>query len=270
MEISQSDLLQICMMGTEEEWNKFIATGVDIKQFRFTELCEGDTPLHIAVKFHTNHNLIRPMVNAGIDINILNTEGETPLHSAVIFNNNPQIIKELVALGSNINAHSIEVPTPLIYAIILNKISFVQELLTLGANVDEKDAQGAPPLVFAFQLRNCHTIPILLKFGANLNQLIDEETPVWSTLFEVDNSVDMISMIITYGFDVNVQNIHGFTPLHYAVSTNETSENILFLLDHGADPLVKTNNGISAWDLIQSNDTLKYTKAYTILSHFAC
>ena len=50
-----------------------------------------------------------------------------------------------------------------------------------------------------------------------------------------------------------------------AASSTENPEVVQVLLDAGADPSIQDNEGKTAWDLIQGNDALKDTDAYSEL-----
>ncbi|MER3461249.1 MAG: hypothetical protein C4303_09295 [candidate division GAL15 bacterium] len=53
-----------------------------------------------------------------------------------------------------------------------------------------------------------------------------------------------------------------FSPLHTAAFNNPNPKIVLTLLELGANPKAKNDDGQTPWDLIQKNDKLKNTDAY--------
>ena len=64
------------------------------------------------------------------------------------------------------------------------------------------------------------------------------------------------------GADVQARTEDGWTPLHKAVRYSKAPKVVMTLLDAGADPKAKTNDGKTAFDLMQENKKLKGTDAY--------
>jgi len=65
--------------------------------------------------------------------------------------------------------------------------------------------------------------------------------------------VNLIELAIEYSADVNAQNKFGYTPLMLAYQfAHSKYEIIKILLDHGADPLIKNNDGKTVLDLMSS------------------
>ena len=58
----------------------------------------------------------------------------------------------------------------------------------------------------------------------------------------------------------------GWTPLHSAAAYGEKSGVIELLLEAGADPKAKKDDGETVWDLAKRNDALKDTKGYWALN----
>jgi len=102
--------------------------------------------------------------------------------------------------------------TPITYAIMSPRedcYTIVSKLLSKGVNVNKKDKLGYVPLSPA--TRDPQLLELL-----------------------VDNSI---------GIDIDLQDRFGYTPLFYASCVNNNYESTKFLLECGADPNIKNNNG---------------------------
>ena len=75
----------------------------------------GDTLLHIAIS-NKNNDVILPLINKGIDINIGNKNNLTPLHIAVI-NRDIDLIKLLLSKGAKTDIKDSKGKTAIDYAL---------------------------------------------------------------------------------------------------------------------------------------------------------
>jgi len=99
-------------------------------------------------------------------------------------------------------------PTPLAYAIYHSPVSFVTVLLELGANPNYEDSAGFPSLIAALSTNRAERYEI-------------------------------VSVLLSFGADIQQRGVNDFTPLHYAASKNDVRM-IEQLLANGADPNAKT------------------------------
>lgn len=74
---------------------------------------------------------------------------ETPLHAAVSFLPEPEVIALLIAAGADVNAGDAGFQTPLHYAAKSSKLEMVRVLLSNGADVDALNDFGETPLHYA-------------------------------------------------------------------------------------------------------------------------
>ena len=73
---------------------------------------EGETPLHHAVRYSENAEIVKELCNAGADIHAKNRYGHTPLHVAAYSNKSIEVIKELHNTGADVNAKDINGKKP--------------------------------------------------------------------------------------------------------------------------------------------------------------
>ena len=64
----------------------------------------NETPLHQAVRYSENAEIIKELIKEGADIHAKNKNGHTPLHLASYINKSIEVIKELIKAGADIEA----------------------------------------------------------------------------------------------------------------------------------------------------------------------
>lgn len=177
------------------------------------------------------------------------------------------------------------VPLPpevkLIRAACNGRTDVIREILADGAQIDfqddekkmnlpsrrnlrPRDWRDTPPavagksgmtaLMWACHLHRTRAAEILLEAGAdpNIRNFIGE-----TVLFSIDADPSLIDKVLAKGAKVNAQNIWGATPLMMALD----NKNFILaekLLDHSADPTLKTTDGADAFDIARHGDTPPY------------
>jgi ankyrin repeat protein len=89
-------------------------------------------------------------------------------------------------------------------------------------------------------------------------------------------SFPTLKMLIDNGADVNARSMYlktlpamvGFTPL-MAAALNADRSSLLYLLDHGADPNLKTRLGMTALMLLEQSETDDTEMTLSLLHHGA-
>ena len=120
--------------------------------------------------------------------------------------------------------------------------SLVGFLLGLGLKVNDTTVFGETPLNAALTFRTPSTLKMLVEHGANIN---------FQNLHEP-----------------NLPALIGFTPLMNAAISNDR-ESFLFLLDHGADPNLRSKNGVTALMLLQKSECLDPDLTRALINHGA-
>ena len=175
---------------------------------------DGSTPLHIAAD-HNKSDLAGVLLRHGADPNVHNyDEGWTPLHAALFWSEFevPRVMAVLLDHSeTDPDAEDDNDQTALHLAVIKNSEYAVDVLLDHGADPNAEDQEDRTPLHLAARLGNTFIMKMLLD---------ERDTEV--------NALDM----------------YGYNPLHLAAFQDDPIVAIL-LLDHGADPLVHSDEG---WD----------------------
>jgi len=125
------------ILGETEIVKKLLESGVDVNEKNE----EGETALHIA-SLVNNVEIVKLLLESGADVNVKNTLGQTALHVASS-PNNVEVIKLLLEFGANPNVKTKKGgATPLHYASIFGKLEVVKLLIASGADIHTKTYSG--------------------------------------------------------------------------------------------------------------------------------
>ncbi|XP_047997766.1 ankyrin-1-like isoform X1 [Leguminivora glycinivorella] len=175
-------------------------------------------------------------------------EGHTALYLACRHHSSLQTIKALLDSAEDIaNYGSTESVTPLHVASTQGRVEVIQLLIDHGAMIDVQDFDGDTPLHDAALALKLKSVTALLHAGAD--PAIKNETgytPFHLACFK--GGFDIIKAMIPFVDDINEVTANGDTPLITAFNGNNESI-IQFLLDNGADPHIKNNDGFLALDV---------------------
>ena len=217
---------------------------------------EDRTALHWAVAHDADLDIIRTLVDAGVDVNARTRNGHTPLHFApsdlptrtrrlsALQSPQPQwyytaVIKILVEAGADVNARSNTGETPLHWAAspTYDNATGVLVLVEAGADVNTRDEDGETPLYLALLHDNLVSALVLVAAGADVNAKDRRgETPLHQVFRGEDKpSLTLIKALLAAGANVNFQNEVGWTPLYWAVSRDNSLAIVEVLRDAGAE-----------------------------------
>jgi len=110
-----------------------------------------NTLLHVLI--NTEYfDIMKYLIEHGVDLNCKNKEGNTPLHIAAC--PYPRVedlktVKLLIENGADINAKNINGETPLHNASLLDQFKIMKYLIEKGADVNAPDINGITPLQIA-------------------------------------------------------------------------------------------------------------------------
>jgi len=141
----------------------------------------------------------------------------------------------------------------------------INEAIKNGANVNAISC-GITPLMMSASNGNIEVITILLKAGADVNAKGEAGlTPLMKAVW-MDTNPEVITTLYKAGADINARSENGITPLMWAAKSYYSNPEVIrTLLEFGANPKAKDNSGIMAIDYAKGNDKLKNTEAFRIL-----
>jgi ankyrin repeat protein len=249
-------LLRAAAFGSVEELQKLATPAADLT----AATPGGLTALHLAAG---DSRKIRLLLDRGADVHARSTVGRTPLLAAAAANGTVETVRLLLAKGADANAADNTGVTPILAAASVDDGAVVKLLLEHGANVAVRAnvPQSSTPLMAAAYNGNVELVRLFLSrdrevnvfsgdSGAKVKQGVVQFSRVTALhMAAVGGRPEAVDLILRAGADVNARDIRGMTPLMWAVATDRPQPAIVrLLIEHGADPLVRSSVGESAVD----------------------
>jgi ankyrin repeat protein len=130
--------------------------------------------------------------------------------------------------------------TPLYYAALCGLPNLVEQLIVKHPeHVNAIGGLYVTPVVAALAGRHFQVAELLHRNGSSIDPRGDsKKTPLNSAACCED--LEMVQVLLDYRVDVNAQDEYGFTPLSRASCYSNEPRVVRLLLDHGADPNVRT------------------------------
>lgn len=167
-----------------------------------------------------------------LSVNDVTLDNVSPLHEAVEANR-PEIVQYLLAHQASVTTKGKAGRTPIQTAACHYRWAVVAILITLQENKDEKDINGKAILHYAAESADSATM----------------------------------MMLVSHGADVNIQDNHGATPLHYLMRTGKWDVAKILILQCHADTSMKNKAGDTA--LVRSIQTRLFPPPADLLDLFA-
>ena len=218
----------------------------------------GDTVLHSTV---TNWDwveglaVLKMLIKEEVDVNEPDRNGESPLFLVMrrFYQDGSLPVRELLEAGADPNARDNNGKTLLILGIKNGDESSVQLLVERGADVNAPDREGYTPLLEVTMIKggireNVVNILLNAKADVNVRDPVKGRTPLHLAVLNSDGG-DLAQRLIDARADVHAGDKNDMTPLHYAAFCNNVDA-MKVLLDAGADPATKDDEGMTAWDII--------------------
>jgi ankyrin repeat protein len=117
---------------------------------------------------------------------------------------------------------------------------------------------GSTPLQIATMLARANVIDWLLDHGADVNTpnadgLVPLHVAIFAATRDSHQKIRIIESLLKHGAAIDPVDKSGRTPLHLAAATYD-KDIVDFLLKNGADPLRRTNDGLTPMQLAQRSE----------------
>lgn len=223
-------------LGSSELLSCLIKNGANVN----ARANDNRTPLMIASE--NNHlNAAIFLTDHGANVDLQDREGYTSLHYAAgNISDSCDVLDFLITNGADVNAFTNDKFTPLIIASNCNNLNVVNSLIQHGANIHLEDRYGQTALHYSITVVDHDSVTVLrslIKNGADVNALTNDKcSPLMMSSF--NGSVNVVTILVENGANMDTQNQAGDTALHYAVcATRNSSEVVHKLLSLGASHL---------------------------------
>ncbi len=177
-------------------------------------------------------NLVRDLMNTGIDVNAQGGRYGTAL-AAAAYNDNINIVKLLIEAGADVNAHGGVYGTPLVAGSWNGSIGAMKLLLEAGASINANDGKFGTALATAAGNGNMSAVKLLIDAGVDINT---QDGHYGTALMAAARFgyTSGVELLLDAGADVNARSrIYG-TALYTAAYFGE-AEIVAMLLEAGAD-----------------------------------
>lgn len=202
----------------------FLKNGNDVN----APLTNGATPLFMSLYRKENSEASLFLIDRGADINAQTRLGTTPLHRA-ISTNNQQVATVLVTKGAEVNVTNDEGETPLYLAVKKKNVEAVDSLMLNNADPNFFEKESKAPLIAALSTEQWDMVRKILP-----HQMRMLDANLIFKLLVISDDVDLIQAFLQKGYDTDVTNKEGVSPIHLAAMRGNLEVLKLFL-DSGVD-----------------------------------
>lgn len=240
--------------GHEAVVMALIGNGVQINAK--TERCE--TALYYAASIGAREAVMNLLLDRGADIEAKDVRGWTPLFIAAK-KNREGIVKFLLARGANIQATE-DTGKTLLHQLVQDKgpISLIHLLVNSGIHLDSRDGSGETALHLAIRGRQVDVVSLLIENGADIQTASEDgATALLKAVDQYNVNEAIVALLLDSGADVSARAVDGKEALH--ISAARGQETILrLLLEAGANVNAVAKGGITALHPASSrgNDTM--------------
>jgi ankyrin repeat protein len=181
----------------------------------------------------------------GIKINTQKSDGASALYLAVL-NGHYDLVKALIKKGADVNVADNEYWTPLLAATSNGHLTTAQALLDApGIDINATDHRERTALYLAALNDSYDIVKVLIDKGANVNITADDGWTPLMVAAEKGHLTTMQTLLGAPGININAQKSDGATAL-YLAALNGNYDVVRALINKGADVNVEDNKGWTA------------------------
>ncbi|MDP4149933.1 MAG: ankyrin repeat domain-containing protein [Bacteroidota bacterium] len=258
-------LFEVIRSGSSDALEAILAKGADAN-----DTLDGYSAL-MAAALNGSSDQMKILINHGAKVDYADAGGLTALWFSVP---DPDKMKLLLERGANPQLPSAEKYTVLTkLAGIPGTVGQCQLLIDHGA--DPKKS-GPDNMLLYNAASSCDTavLGLLLRFGLNANDTISSgDYPINAALNY--HCFSSVKMLVEHGANVNVRPMsftldpmNGITPLMFAAGDGDRPC-FYYLLDHGADPNLRSKNGYTALMYLEQSERDEPEMTLALIKHGA-
>jgi ankyrin repeat protein len=235
--------------GDPDVISALIKAGVDVNARTTRGAIRGMTALMYAAVNGRAPKAVFPLLAAGADVNAENKQGTTALLFAASSNKNQGVATALIRAGARIDKRDFNGYTALEIALQWNDtIAVAEEMLqAIGPSLTKELASSALRIAVGNVSIEPRGIKLLLDAGADVNSPAPKNGYT-AILDGAACGFEVVDLLLKAGAKVNIKNSFGQTPLIIAACLTKDPRVLGALLDAGADPKGKDNDGMRALD----------------------
>ncbi|XP_018574567.1 ankyrin-3-like [Anoplophora glabripennis] len=253
--------LHLALYGNHMDVVEYLVDrGVDINTKCCSSLSYTDgqrfTTLHVAVS-KGNLEALKFLLQRGANAKVKCGKDNTPLHLAVSYGDNVEIVKCLVEFGADLNATDENGCTALYLAVERCRTNTVKYLLQRGANRNITDNEGYSALHIAARENYLDSVKLLVEAAADVNATdYYGKTALHFAVSGDTSNLDIVKCLVENEANVIIRDSEGNTPLHLAVDedVNENNPDIVRVLAKCGGINIRNFSGETALHLAAYND----------------
>ncbi|CAC5357222.1 unnamed protein product [Mytilus coruscus] len=212
------DIIKLLLFGNEP-----IKRSIGSK--KITSLLSDNPSLFVPFSHHSLQ------INKCVDLYVKDVGGDTALHAAC-YNGHFEVVKLLIQIGMNVNIGNCKGQTPLLMACANGFFNIAKLLIDNNANINQSDNEKFTPLLYASN-SNLDTVELLIKHNCDINaKNCDDITALHKACS--NGHAQIVDILVGNGANINACDRAGKTPLFYAARNNKLDV-IELLLSRGAN-----------------------------------
>ena len=249
-------LMNAAAIGSLESMELLVKRGADVN----AQNASGSTALMWSAN---DPGKVRFLLEHGADVNKVTKSGRTALMIAAVSNSSHETVGILLKKGADGSLVDQKGNNAFLLAVTGGDPATIRLLAEFAGDVNRASpGRGTTPLMTAVSARNIEVVKLLLRKGANVNAVTAGEglqkvkngtvalgafTPL--LMAATYGPSELVKVLLDAGAKVNVADVRGMTPLMLAITSDHLDPTIVWmLLEHGADPTVKSLAGETALD----------------------
>ena len=190
-----------------------------------------------------DREVVRALLEQGVDVNAPQGDGATALHWAA-HRDDRETAELLIRADADVNAADDHGVTPLSLACLNGSAAMVETLLQAGANPNAARTSGETPLMTASRVGNVDVVRSLLARGADVTAREASRGQTALMLAVAENHTVVARVLVESGAGATARSENGFAPLLFAAQQGNL-EIARLLLAAGADVNESAPDGIA-------------------------